>query len=712
MDAGTRVRDVVGRELELGRLAAFLDRVEGGPAGVVLEGEAGVGKTELWRAAVASGRGRGFGVLAARPAEAERGLAFAGLADLLAGMRDEIASLPGPQRRPLSVALLLEDAGSAPLEPRAIAVGVLEVLHRLAESAPLLVAIDDVQWLDRASGAALSYALRRASAERVGVLLAQRTDSAASLVLDGEGVVERVVVGPLSLGAMQRLLGDRLEPVFPRSTVRRIHERSGGNPFFALELALALEAHGKTLAPGEELPVPGDLNRLVQARLEALPSGTAEPLAAVAALAEPTLALLDDDAGVDPAFAAGMLVLDGDRVRFAHPLLAAAAYERIPPHRRRVLHRRLADVVADSEQRARHLALAAHGPDPRLAALLEEAAAHAHTRGAPETAADLAERALQLDDGSDSDATARRTAVAAGYHMLGGDDRRARELLEHAMPVTPAGSPHARLLCALGSTFEGTDLERAIALYEAALAEAGDELLKAEILGTLGLLLTADRRPADGEPYLRAAVAAGDGAGDPALLARALSSLAVNRFLLGRGVDAALMKRALELEPQCDPLRINDRPVTRFGWMCKHAGDVDRSRLLLEEACRIGDARGDSGVMEPLFYSCFLELYADDWQRGVRIADRICHDAAETERDDALLHGLSARSVLLAHLGDEAGARRDERDAGRARGAGRKHSWIRPRGDGARGTRAVPRPTGRSAEACAAEHGVLPCGRS
>jgi hypothetical protein len=166
--------------------------------------------------------------------------------------------------------------------------------------------------------------------------------------------------------------------------------------------------------------VPSDLERLVAGRLRALPRESKEPLAAVAALGEPTLESLEIDA-LEPAFAAGVLVLDGERIRFDHPLLAAAAYSALTPPRRRALHRRLADLVDDSEGRARHLALGAEGPDPVLAAVLDDAALRARVRGAPEAAADLAEWALRLGGEDDPDAAARRAVAAAESRNVAGD---------------------------------------------------------------------------------------------------------------------------------------------------------------------------------------------------------------------------------------------------------------------------------------------------
>jgi hypothetical protein len=375
---------ILGRDAELAQIAAFVSGGPGGATALVLEGAAGAGKTELWRVAVAEARAAGRRVLEARPAQAESELAFAGLGDLLAGARDVLAELPPLQRHALSNALLLDDAAGATPEQREIAVAVLGVLRAMSESEPLIVAVDDVQWLDRASGAALSFALRRAAGDRIGVLLAQRSGHASPLELDPALPAIRIEVGPLSLGAIRELLRERLDVSFPRATLRRVHDRAAGNPFFALELARAVQGRGGMLAPGDELPVPTDLGRLLRERLAALPPDTADPLAAVAALGEPPFRLVDGGGALDPAFEAGVLVLDGDRVRFAHPLLAAAAYDALPPHRRRTLHRRLADVVEDTEQRARQLALGADGavPDARLAALLDEAAARARARSA------------------------------------------------------------------------------------------------------------------------------------------------------------------------------------------------------------------------------------------------------------------------------------------------------------------------------------------
>ena len=212
-------------------------------------------------------------MLSSRPAEAERALAHVGLGDLFEEVLADVAPLLSmPRRRALEVALLHEEAADEPVDHRALGVAVRDVLHVLGERGPVLLAIDDVQWLDAPSASALAFALRRLAASPVLLLLARRLadgiePSAVERALGAERV-ELLTVGPLSVGALHRLLHDRLGRTFARQTLLRIHERSGGNPFFAQELAGALDVD---VDPLEPLAVPATLNELVRARLAGLP---------------------------------------------------------------------------------------------------------------------------------------------------------------------------------------------------------------------------------------------------------------------------------------------------------------------------------------------------------------------------------------------------------------------------------------------------------
>jgi len=285
--------EIVGREGELASLRAWLDQTQHGPRALVLEGSAGIGKSTLWLATLELARARGFRVLSSRPAETERGYAFAGLGDVFEDVLDEVLPcLPPPRRRALEVALLVEEV-SGPADPRTLGVAVRHGLDVLAADGPLVVAVDDVQWLDRSSARALAFALRRLH-EPVVLLLSRRLGegSEPSEIEDALGgdSIERLPVGPLSVGALQRLLRSRLDRVFARPTLLRIHESSGGNPLYALELARAL---GADVDPTRPLPVPESPEALVDARLEGLPEPTREALVLVSVLGTPSAELLE-----------------------------------------------------------------------------------------------------------------------------------------------------------------------------------------------------------------------------------------------------------------------------------------------------------------------------------------------------------------------------------------------------------------------------------
>ena len=219
-----------------------------------------------------------------------------------------------------------------------------------------------------------------------------------------------------------------------RRALARVQEASGGNPFYALELARALPAGGP---PSPALPLPASLDEVVAARLAGLGREVEEVLLAIAALSEPTLELLERALGpgvarlLEAAEERGVVALEGGQVRFTHPLLADGVYARVTAGRRRAMHRRLSGAVTDLEERARHLAYAGM---PDAVAALEEAARHVRARGAPDAAAELLELALGL--GGDEELRVR----AAEHHYDAGDPRRAQALLEQAIEALRPGS--------------------------------------------------------------------------------------------------------------------------------------------------------------------------------------------------------------------------------------------------------------------------------
>ncbi|MBA3365359.1 MAG: AAA family ATPase, partial [Actinobacteria bacterium] len=432
-------RHLVGRDQELGAILRLLEASEQ-PSGVgVLWGEAGIGKTTLWLAGIDAAAAQGYRIMSSRPSEAETGLSFAGLADLLGNAAgDVLPELPPIQQRALAAALLLGESGTH-ADDRAVAAAFLGALRLLAGDRPVCLAVDDVQWLDAASLAALRYGLARLDREPVAALLAVRGDLPAWLRRAvPEERLRTVEVGGLSVGAIQELLRARLDATFPRPILIRLWETSRGNPFFALELATALQRRGGTLAPGEELPIPSDLDELLHERVDGLSAAALEVARAVAALADPTVTLVESavgsptDAGLSETLAARIVELDGERLRFTHPLLGSAVAARQTPSRRRSLHARLADIVPSAEERAHHLALATPKPSGEVAAAVEQAAKNVRARGAAAAAAELAELAVRLTPPEDVEDVRRRVLDCADRHREAGDGRRAIAQLEQA----------------------------------------------------------------------------------------------------------------------------------------------------------------------------------------------------------------------------------------------------------------------------------------
>ncbi len=524
--------EIVGREEELASLDAFVSEAQGGLAGLVIEGDAGIGKSTLWLAGVEHARAQGLRVLSSRPAEAERGLAHAGLGDLFDDVLDDVLpALSLPRRRALEVALLIEEASGDPVDRRALAVGVREVLQRLSEREPILIAVDDVQWLDRSSSSALAFALRRLGANRILLLLARRVvDKPQPSELEqtlGPERVQRLPVGPLSVGALHRYLRDRLGRPFARQTLLRIHERSGGNPFFALELARVLEVD---IDPLEPLPVPETLEELVRARISGLPASTRDALALASALGTTSESLLEQ-AGVsadalDAAAVANVIERENGTIRFTHPLLSSVLYRDLGEERRGV-HERIAAIVDDPLLRARHLALSTDTPDATVAGVLDDAAQLATDRGASAVAAELAEQALRLTPVDGRDERHCRALAAARAHHAAGEWTRAQAIVTDLLAETEIGPWRAEGLVLLAD-LESAD--RSAAMLEEALREAAS---LPELQAIIHCRLAWATRFKNGSEHIRAALELAEQLEDDVLWARARAVQAILGWFAG-----------------------------------------------------------------------------------------------------------------------------------------------------------------------------------
>jgi DNA-binding CsgD family transcriptional regulator len=619
------VSEIVGREEELASVFSLVDGVREGPVSLVLEGEAGIGKTILWHAGVEHARAGGLAVLVSRPAEAERGLAHVGLGDLLEGVLDDVVpALSAPRRRALEAALLVEQASGGSVDHRALAVAVRDALQLLARRTPLLIAVDDVQWLDTPSSSALAFALRRLGGERVRVLLARRhVDGAEPAKLERAlpaDRVERLPVGPLSVGALHRLLRGRVGRPFARQTLLRIHEHSGGNPFFALELARVLDEEPDPL---QSLPVPETLEELVRARVDALPVRTREALALASALGTPSTSLLER-AGVtadalEPAFRSRVIERDDETVRFTHPLLSSVLYHDLG-ERRRGVHERLAQIVEDPLLRARHLALSRTAPDARIAASLDRAATIAADRGAPAVAAELAEHALRLTPAESTEARRRRALAAARTHLAAGEWTRARAIVTDLLSEARVGPIRAEALLLLAE-FEHDDL--AVPVLEEALSEAQlDPALEARIRLRLAWAVRFRKSFAAALEETRTALELADDLGDRVLRFDALVQLNTLAGMVGDNETSAYAALARELATAAGDARMLREANVVVSSLLADSGSIEAGRAVLEREYRTWQERDELFAARVLWALAWLELWGGRWDLAAEHAAR------------------------------------------------------------------------------------------
>jgi DNA-binding CsgD family transcriptional regulator/Tfp pilus assembly protein PilF len=594
--------EVFGRDAELGALDGFLAGLSSGPAALVLAGTAGAGKTTLLQAGLEKATSLGYATLRTAPSHSDMRLAFAGLADLLGPRLDAVlAGLPAPQRHALGVALLIEEAPSVPPEPRVIAAAFRNALLLLAASAPVLLVIDDVQWLDAPTAAAVGFALRRLAGEQIGLLCAQRVGAGPPagppLELDRARLDTEVLsLAGLSVGALHHLLRTRLDMSFSHPTLRRIEAESAGNPFIALEIGRALARRGITRLASGPLPVPVTLAGLVGERLQELPAPVLSALEAVAIMPgaplDRYLAAAAAGDSLDAAVAAGVLDADAGRLRFSHPLLASAVLAAIGPARRRGLHVFAAAGAADPEQRARHQALAADGPSAPIAASLDDAARVAELRGAPATAAELLELAASVTPDADTEAIHRRLLAAGRLLALAGETHAAADVLNGLAARTPPGPRHAEVMAHLGWNSE-EDFEASARLLEQALAEAeGAPGLSANIR-----LFLADNWAIRGDiakarAEMSHALAHAEQAADPGLLATVLAQAFLFDWMSGGQADEDQLKRALELERGLGSVGLLGPPSMAAGLYLMGVGRLDEARDAFERALARAEAEG------------------------------------------------------------------------------------------------------------------------
>ena len=682
------VAAVVGRLDALDDAARFVDGLSDGPSALLVEGEAGIGKTTVWRSTATMAAERGSRVISSTAVEGEADLPFVGLRDLMELLPDDAADgLPPPQRAALDVALLRSEQPDAVADQHAVCVAALGVVRALATDGPVVLAVDDVQWLDHASARVLRYVIRRLRSEPVGILAARRLTAEAEppLGMDGPAIgarLSQITLGPLDPNALHALLTQQHGLALQRRVTRRIHAACGGNPFAAVEIGRAVAAAHGPVPTSDALPLPPGMLDVTAHRVAALSESGRRALAVAATATAPTVPLLtaalgeQARAGLEEAVAHGLLVVEDAAVRFPHPLLRSAATATLPVREQRALHRALTEIVSDPVERGVHLAAGAIGPDEAVAAAVHTAAHSAFARGAPDTAAVLATRSTALTPPENPQAVGRREIDAAIYHYRAENAEAARKVLVGVVARLPACELRAEALLWLACVRQSQNgVAAAVDLAAQALAEATDLELRAAAERHLALALVITGRIVDGDRHAAAALRTAEATGDARSVAESQAALAWTQFWLGKGLHTDLLDGARRFSTWSWFAPYEARPGVvgslLLGWADQFADaralleaedlrlnelGQDRPRALVrftlaELECRAGRfAVAEEHAVEGL---CVAKLAGDEFYRsllgyvrGFIAAHRGELDAARAAANEALAVGMSTGSAV------------------------------------------------------------------
>lgn len=643
----------------------------------VVAGEAGAGKSTLWRAALAAAASNGIRVLRSEPSAIEADAPFAGLADLLATeLPGMTADIPPECREALEVALLLRPSGPAAPAAHAIGLAVLAALDSLILKGPVLLAVDDAQWLDAGSLEALGFALRRLAQGPLSLLVAARTEAPADPRTVGTPAPSRdwrgllttiaepseVMLAPLDAAQVQRLL----PTTATAAQVQLVATQSRGNPFWALELwpdiAAAPQAtSGDTVTPSarlvagrlqRSLPPPAVAALAVVAAAERIVEGDAVAVMRLEGIADPAAAL-------KAAIRAGAVIESGGRLSAAHPLIGDAAVEAVPPVRRAALYRRVAEASASLERRAQFTALAAAAigamPDPEVANALEQAAEAASGRAATVTAGKFAVQAVEFTPESDAAALVRRRIRAGELLFLASDLTGARVQLEaldlDSLPTVDL----ERVLPLLADVVEYVgEQAAATSMIMHALETAGDDSRRRALVLSLASDVSygiQGRRRESALEAIRCAETAGRTADRS--LHRALVNLVVERAIVGEGVDAKLLEQAEHVELRVPGgVQLYDTADRHRGTRYLNAEDLDAARpALLRCIARARDSGEDLVLAVFLSYLARTEQLAGDYAKAAMIVAEVSalEAAYDLPPSPSTLH---ARCAMLIAAGD------------------------------------------------------------
>ena len=449
MPAVPQLMRLVGRDHETQVLAGLIEGVRDRGSAVVVRGEAGIGKSAMLDEAGLRAVAGGLRVLRTAGVPSEGKVGFSGLHQLLRPVMDHLTQLPDPQRNAMSVVFGLTDAAAPDLF--IVALATLNLLGEAATRTPVLLIVEDVHWLDRASADVLAFVARRLEFEPVVLLAAARDGFRGSF--DDAGLPE-LNLRRLDRAAAAALLDARAPGLGP-AVRERVLDEAAGNPLALVELPIGMKEHGAGATSAAWLPLNTRLEQAFAARVSGLPVATrtlllvaalndgdalSETLAAAAAGGE--RAVVDDLAA---AVAVQLVEVFEDRLRFRHPLIRSAIHQRSTIGQRQAVHAALAQVLAtDVDRQVWHRAAACAGPDEEVAAELEAAATRARGRGRIESAVSALERAAGLSP--DPELRGERLLRAAELAFELGRHDRVIGLLTEAGPITLTERQRSRMV--------------------------------------------------------------------------------------------------------------------------------------------------------------------------------------------------------------------------------------------------------------------------
>lgn len=620
--------ELLGREREISALEQLLRGVDDGGGVLVVHGEGGVGKTALLEYAVEGAEG--FRLIRAAGVEAEMELPFAGVQQVCSPFLDRMAGLPGPQEEALGVALGIR-TGPAP-DPFLIGLALLGLLAEVAEEQPLILVVDDAQWLDTASARTLAFVARRLLAEKIVMVFATREPGPLA------GLPE-LAVDPLDRPDSRALLEGVLPAPLDERVLERIVVETRGNPLALLELPRGLTpaqlAGGFGLPPA--LPVSAGVEESFTRRLARLPED-ARRLALLAAadpVGDPALvgraaASLGLEEPAANALESENILAFAPRVAFRHPLVRSAVYRTATPEARRQVHAALAqatDPDLDPDRRSWHRAQATADPAEDVAAELEHSASRAQERGGLAAAAAFLERSAELTP--DPARRAQRALAAAQTKYQAGARDEALDLLEGVEAITPADD----------------------------LVRAKGHLLRAQIAFTsmrgdpAQLLLGAARELEAPDPVLARAT-----------YLEALMATSVAGRLTPGGGFVEVSELALAGPPMPSSPRPSDLLLRGLG--VRFTEGFAAGAPLLKDAVK---AFRDVPVLPPeearwLWFVCWIALFLWDDESWMALSTRQLELARGNGDLSELPYLLANRSAVFAFLGDMRTAARLEEE--------------------------------------------------